>query len=360
MYVDLTQDQQQLAAGARAFLAGTCTPEVVRAAWDADGRSESLRWKQLAEVGFLAVAVPPEHGGLGLGDVEVALLLEEAGRVGLPGPLLETSVAAMTIAESGTSEQRERYLPAIAAGDCVATLVLPGQPLVLDADRADLFVFSDARRLHLIEGSETTATRQPTIDGARNVFTVESRLSEGSIMPADPPAVARVRDRAALGTAAMLLGLSTTLLRMSLEHVRERRQFGQPIGSFQAVKHKLAECHLLLETARPALWAAAWLLQAGDPDSATAVSVAKVQAARAARKVNDEALQCHGGIGFAWEHPLHLWLKRGKALEQAYGGPRQHRLRLADGLFAAVPGPHEGADIEITNSGVLQNRSADA
>lgn len=335
MHVDLTSDQQDLVAGARAFLGNTCTPDVVRAAWDDERGRDSLRWKSLADVGFVGVGIPQGHGGLGLGDLEVLLVLEEAGRTALPGPLLETLVVAMTIAEEGTAQQRDQYLPAIAAGDCVATLAVPGSPFVLDADLADVLVSSDGRRLHLVERSGTTATPQPTIDGARRLFTVEPRPGEAALLSSDPSAAARMHDRAALGTAAMLLGLSATLLRMSLEHVRERRQFGQPIGSFQALKHKLAECHLLLETARPALWAAAWMLQDRDPGSRTAVSVAKVQAARVAQKVNDEALQCHGGIGFAWEHPLHLWLKRGKALEQAYGGPREHRLRLAEELFSA-------------------------
>lgn len=351
MDVDLTSDQQQLVAGARAFLGDTCTPDVVRAAWGDERRRDSTRWKELADVGFLGVGIPQAYGGLGLGDLEVLLVLEEAGRTALPGPLLETSVAAMTIAEVGTAEQRERYLPAMAAGDCVATLAVPGSPLVLDADLADVLVSSDGQRLHMIEPSATVAIPQPAIDGARRLFTVEPRAGEEALLSADPSAAARMRDRATLGTAAMLLGLSSTLLRMSLEHVRERRQFGQPIGSFQALKHKLAECHLLLETARPALWAAGWMLQETDPESRTAVSVAKVQAARVARKVNDEALQCHGGIGFAWDHPLHLWLKRGKALEQAYGGSREHRLRLAEELFSAPPpesadrsgGVHDGA-----------------
>lgn len=222
----------------------------------------------------------------------------------------------------------------------MATIALPNQPLVLDADIADVVVVSDGQALHVVEAQRIEATPQPTVDGARRLFTVKARTDQATLMPGGPGAAAHLRDRAALGSAAMLLGVSSTLLAMTVDHVRQRRQFGRPIGSFQAIKHKLAECHLLQETVKPAVWSAAWLLQESDPDMTTAVSVAKVQAVRTARKINDEALQCHGGIGFAWEHPLHLWLKRGKAWEQAYGGEREHRRVLAEALFVRSPEGH--------------------
>lgn len=359
MYLDLTTEQQDLAAGARAFLTDAYTPEVVRAAWDAEQRPEALRWNELAEVGFLGLAVPESQGGLGLGDVEVMLILDEAGRVALPGPLLETMVAAMTIAEAGTPAQQERWLGAIATGASLATIALPCQPLVLDADIADVVVVCDGDDLHLVERSGIQATPQPAVDGVRRVFTVQARTDDATLMPGGADTIARLRGRAALGSAAMLLGVSSTLLAMTLEHVLERRQFGRPIGSFQAIKHKLAECYLLLEAARPAVWSAAWLMQEGDPGMMTAVSVAKVHAVRTGRKLNAEALQCHGGVGFAWEHPLHLWLKRGKALEHAYGGAREHRRLVAETIFDGQQGqwpPEDGGTRTALSSGPKARR----
>jgi alkylation response protein AidB-like acyl-CoA dehydrogenase len=172
------------------------------------------------------------------------------------------------------------------------------------------------------------------MDRSRRLFTVEAETGPDTLLPASSAeVVARARDRASAASAALLCGIGLHLLETTVDYVKQREQFGQPVGSFQAVKHKLAETLVVIETARSATWYAAYAIARDLDDRALAVSVAKSYAAGAESKANTEALQLHGGIGFTWEHDLHLWLKRGKALEQAYGTPAEHRERLAAHLL---------------------------
>lgn len=330
MDVGLTADQRAIASGARDFLIAECPASVVREAWESPtGRSPDL-WMKLAAVGLLGLVVPERYGGMGLGDLELAVVLEQAGRVALPEPLLETAVACLTLVEVGTEPQREKWLPMIAAGEAVVTLGLEDQLLVTDAHVAEVIVLARGDQLHAVPADHFTATAQPAFDGARRLFTIDPELDDRTAMGAERSSVVRLTDRAAVAAAAVLVGISAHLVEVTVTYVKERRQFDRPVGSFQAVKHKLAEAHLAVETARPAVWAAAHLLAEGSAEASVAASVAKSYAGSAAAVVNDHALQFHGGIGFTWEHDLHLWLKRGKALEQAYGTPRWHRNRLMD------------------------------
>jgi alkylation response protein AidB-like acyl-CoA dehydrogenase len=330
--LDLTPDQRSLAAGARSFLTAQCPPSRVRAAWDDGAGLDRTLWAQLAEVGFLGVAVPERFGGLGCADLEVAVLLEEAGRVALPAPLAETALAALTLAECGSDAQRERWLPAIASGAAVATVALPGHPLVAAAADADLLLVAAPDGLHAVERGRWASVAQPAFDRSRRLATVSADTGPDTLLPGTGP-VRRLLDRAAVANAALLLGVASHLVGSTVGHVGQRHQFGRPVGSFQAVKHRLANAHVAVEMARPAVHVAAHLLAVGDPDASTAAAVAAVAASDAGRSANEHALQCHGGIGFTREHDLHLWLTRGKALELACGTPAAHRARLAAALF---------------------------
>jgi alkylation response protein AidB-like acyl-CoA dehydrogenase len=330
--LDLTPDQRSLAAGARSFLTAQCPPSRVRAAWDDGAGLDRALWAQLAEVGFLGVAVPERFGGLGCADLEVAVLLEEAGRVALPAPLAETALAALTLVECGSDAQRERWLPAVAAGTAVATVLLPGLPLAAWAGEADLLVVAAPDGLHAVEPARCRIVAQPAFDRSRRPATVTADTGPDTLLPGSGPA-RRLLDRAAVGTSAMLVGVAAQLVGSTVGHVGQRHQFGRPVGSFQAVKHRLANAHVAVEMARPAVHVAAHLLAVGDPDASTAAAVAAVAASDAGRSANEHALQCHGGIGFTREHDLHLWLTRGKALELACGTPAAHRSRLAAALF---------------------------
>jgi alkylation response protein AidB-like acyl-CoA dehydrogenase len=333
--VELSDQQREFAAGAREFLTEQCPPSRVRTAWE-KGHDAEL-WSQLAEVGFLGVAVAEKHGGLGLSELDVAVLLEEAGRVALPVPLAETAAAALTLNDHASAELAERWLPALAEGRAVATIGLPGGAPVVAAADADLLVLARDGGLHTVERGALELIDQPAFDSTRRLATVRARTGPHTLLTDDYVAVRRLADRAAVFTAATLIGVAAHLVEATVEYVGQRRQFGRPVGSFQAIKHRLADAHLAIEFARPLMWVAAHqmgTLPPGDPEATVAASAAKVAAASAEAAANTHALQCHGGVGFTWEHDLHLWLKRGKALELAYGTPAQHRARIAADLFA--------------------------
>ena len=335
MNFDFSDEQFQLRDAARDFFSGESPTTHVRAMWDSDtGRSPEL-WAKMAEIGFVGLTVAEEHGGLGMDEVDLVLILEEAGKAALPEPLLETTaVAAPTLREAGTPEQQSAWLPRIASGEAMATVQLGGAQLVADAHIADLLILERDGELHAVPKERSNAVAQPSLDGARRVFTVEAETGDDTRMAGDAAAVAKAFDRAAWATAAFVAGVAQTELDMTVAYVKERQQFGRPVGSFQAVKHKLAETLLVVESAKAAIWYAAYAIATDAPDRSDAVSVAKSYVTDAEMKSNYESLQCHGGIGFTWEHDLHLFLKRGKALANAYGSARWHRDRLAATLFA--------------------------
>ena len=335
MRFDFTEEQYALRDGAREFLAGECTTTHLRQTWESADGVDAGRWKQLAETGMLGAMVPEEFDGLGLDEVDVVLLLEEAGYAALPEPLTETAaVAVPALIEAGTAEQQHQWLPRIASGDAVATIALGGDTLVPAGHVADLVVLEHDGLLHAVPSERFTATQELTVDHGRRVATVMADVSDATAMPGGPETVMAAADRAAAATAAFLNGVSRRLLDMTVDYVKERHQFGRPVGSFQAIKHKLAETHLAVETALPAGWYAAYAIAHDLPDRSLAASVAKAYASDAAAKADRESLQCHGGIGFTWEHDLHLWLKRSNALQRTHGTAADHRRRIADELFA--------------------------
>jgi alkylation response protein AidB-like acyl-CoA dehydrogenase len=333
---DFSDDQYALRDAARDFFAGESSAEHVRAMWDSEtGRSREL-WQKMAETGFVGLTVPEEHGGLGMDEIDLVLILEEAGRAVLPEPLLETTaIGVPLLVEAGSEAQQKEWLPKVAAGDAVITVQLAGARLVADAHIADLLIVQSGDELHAVPSESFAATPQPSLDGARRVFTVEAELSTDTRMPGGATEAAKAFDRGAAGTAALLNGISQRMLEMTVAYVKDRQQFGRPVGSFQAIKHKMAETLLVVETSKAAAWYAAYAIARDLDDRSTAASVAKSYASDAEYKANYESLQSHGGIGFTWEHDLHLWLKRGKALEQAYGSATSHRARLATEIFGS-------------------------
>jgi len=332
---DFSEDQYALRDAARDFFAGESSPGYVRSTWESETARSPELWRKLAETGFVGLTVPEEHGGLGLDEVDLVLLLEEAGSAALPEPLLETTaIGVPLLREAGTEAQQKEWLPKVAAGEAVLTVQLVDAPFVVDAHIADLLLLERDGQLHAVPAGRFSATLQPSMDGARRLFSVAAETGDDTRMTGGAPEAARAYDRGAAGTAALLNGVSQRLLDLSVAYVKDRQQFGRPVGSFQAVKHKLAETLLVTETAKAAAWYAAYAIATDAPDRSAAASIAKSYASDAQNKANAESLQVHGGIGFTWEHDLHLWLKRGKALEQAYGSATAHRARLAERLFA--------------------------
>lgn len=325
MRFDFDDEQRQIKETAREFLARHASPERVRAAAESGQPDAALR-AEIAELGWPGAAVAEEHGGLGLGLVGAAILLEELGYAAAGGPLLASTAAAFAIAEAGSPAQRERWLPAIAGAEAAAALGIARDgvaELVPEAEEAAVIVLVEAGGARLLEAGEATLEPVAAIDPTRRYARVSGA---GEPLPGDPgPALAR----ASIAVAAELVGVCQRALDASVEFVKEREQFGQPIGAFQAVAHRCAEMLLLTEGARSAVYHGAWAADVGAADLGFAAALAKAAASDAAIEVTAAAIQVHGGIGFTWEADLHWLYKRAQVSAQLFGAAGEQRRELA-------------------------------
>jgi alkylation response protein AidB-like acyl-CoA dehydrogenase len=355
-------DQELLRGTTRAFLEEHVTPAVVRALWDeARGERDDL-WKEMARLGWLGLTLPEAHGGSALGLLETAIVLDEMGRTASPGPYLETVVLARALGRAGTPAQQSRWLPAIAGGGARGTVALLDAELdwrpaavrtraaagpdgllltgvkqwVPWAHVADVILVPaqapDGLALFLVDAGTAglEISPVPAMDPGMRWSTVRLdgvRVSPAARIDAPGGAAALLGDLlrwGAVGAAATMLGAARRCLDMSVEYAKVREQFGQPIGSFQAIRHRCAEMLLEVENAHAATYYAAWALDADAEDGELAASVAKAYVGHAARKVCGDAIQVHGGIGFTWEYDLHLYFKRAKTLETSWGDADYH------------------------------------
>jgi len=319
-----SDDQIMFQEAVRDLLANECPPEVVRAAWENDtGRTDGL-WASLAEMGVVGMTAPESAGGLGMDETDLVLLLEEAGRAALPEPLLEhTAVGIPTLAEAGGSVA-EAWLERAAAGE--ATLGAgPDDGYAPGAATCDLVLLIGGQIRAVPVGSASLVEHR-SVDGSRRLFEVDG---DAVVLDAD---AALAFDRAAAAAAAQCVGVAQHLLDATVEYAAQRFQFGKPVGSYQAVKHHLANTALKIEFARPAARHAAWCIATGEPDRSRDVSLAKALAAEAVDLAARTALQCHGAIGYTFEYDLHLWMKRGWALSAVWGDAAWHRNRIAEAL----------------------------
>jgi alkylation response protein AidB-like acyl-CoA dehydrogenase len=351
MNFDLTDDQRAIQRTAKDFLAARYRPEEVRrlALEDERGFTDE-QWAQISELGWPALVVPEADGGLGLGVVELAVVQEQLGYALAPSPFLSTIAAGLLLAAAGDEAQRERWLGPIATGEqrgAVAIvdagpneLAVTGGSLtgtkiaVPDAAGADVIVVaaSDGRHF-LVEAGAEGVSIEPAraLDPSRKLFTVHLHGAEGRQLAAgEEGAVGRAYDVLAVAIAAESVGVAQRAMEMAVEYAKDRRQFGRPIGAYQAVSHQCAQMLLETEGARSTVLYAAWALDHEPESGALAASMAKAYACDAGRRVPAAALQVHGGIGFTWEHDLHLWLKRGRANAALWGDSRHHRARVAD------------------------------
>jgi len=342
MHFAFDDDQLAFRAQFRALTDKTCTAADIREAWTSERGWSPARWAALAEMGVVGLTVPEQDGGLGLGLVDLVLLLEEAGRAGLPEPLLETTalgVPALVAASGGRADElRAQWLPTIAAGDAVMAVGIDDTGLVDGAGAAHLLLLAHHGELHAVPAQNTVTTRRGALDGARRPAHVTWEPSPATVLVAAEDgagALGALRDRAALATGAVLVGVADRLITMTAAYAQQRVQFGVPIGSFQAVKHHLADALIRLEFARPAVYRAAWSLDEGDPDAGLHSSMAKALAAEAATEAARTALQVHGAIGYTWECDIHLWMKKAWALAAAGGDAGFHRARV---LATLLPG----------------------
>jgi alkylation response protein AidB-like acyl-CoA dehydrogenase len=329
MNFELTDDQRAIQRTAREFLADAYKPEEVRRlAYDTPRGFEDEGWERICELGWPALLVDEAHGGLGLGVVELAVVQEELGAALAPSPFLSTVAAAAVIAEAGSDEQRARWLADLAAGEArgtVATLAEDGGwTAVPDADGAAVVVVRDGERWALAEATRVEPVE--ALDPTRRLWRVQAE-GELEALPGD---ASRAADVVAVALAAESVGVARQSMDMAVQYAKEREQFGRPIGAYQAVSHACAQMLLEVEGARSTTLYAAWALDHEPQSGPLAASMAKAYASDAGWRVPAAALQVHGGIGFTWEHDLHLWLKRGKANAYLWGDAREHRARVAE------------------------------
>lgn len=330
MRFDFTEDQVAFAEAVGDLLSKHCTPDDVRRAADADGRVEGL-WARVAEMGVLGLAVGEDLGGLGFGDVELIGVLYEAGRAAVPDPLSATAAIAGPVLAAHGGDTAAEWVPRLASGDATVAVSLAWNSTVNHLEGAEAVLVERDGDLELVDASDVTSSAVDSVDPTRRLARVSA---VGSGTPLGTDALIDARRRAALATSAELCGGAQAMLDLAVAYALERRQFGVQIGSFQAVKHLLADALIALEFAKPLVWRAAWSMAQGDPDVGVHVSMAKAQASDAAATVAAASLQVHGAIGYTVEYDLALWLKRSWALQAQDGDAAFHRGQVSDALLA--------------------------
>ena len=378
MDLELTDDQLELQAQARRALEGACPPALVRSVFDGapDDRAERL-WPTLVDLDWPALGLAEDHGGLGLGFLEVGVLVEELGRAVAPTPFLATVTQLVpAVREAGSSFR----LADVAAGRCTGTLAVAeqgrwepaatattarpsaGGRWVLDGTKTHVVDGASADELVVVARAEGTAGTEglgvfvvpadaitavpsavldPTLPIATVTMAGVEVGDERVLVEPGDPAATRAVERA-LQEATVALALSTvatcrSIFEVTLQYAKDREQFGRPIGSFQAIKHRLADVYLAVERAAALAWFAALTIAEDDPQRPLATAMAKAAAGECQRLVVRDGLQLHGGVGFTWEHDLHFALKRAKTGDLLFGGAATHRAAVARllGLAAA-------------------------
>jgi alkylation response protein AidB-like acyl-CoA dehydrogenase len=346
MQFGLSESQQIQKNNAKKFFAGECPMTEVRRLMATATAYDPSLWSKMAEQGFMGILFPEEFGGLGFGNVEFALLMEEMGRALVPGPYFSTMTAAAVVEACGSVGHKQRYLVPVCAGDARAALALidrsaiepiamrkgalTGEKLfVADAAVADYLVVL-AKGVCVVERGAPGLTIEPMpgLDLTRKLYAVKFNATPAVTLP-NPSGLGNAADIATMAISAELVGGMQRVLDLAVEYAKTRKQFGKPIGQFQAVQHQLADCYLETESARSAVQYAAWALEEGTADASTAVAIAKMYASDAARNVGNRGIQIHGGMGFTWENDIHLYYRRFKASETAFGDGTYHRERIA-------------------------------
>jgi alkylation response protein AidB-like acyl-CoA dehydrogenase len=366
MELEFTADQEELRDSMRAVLSKESPVGLARRVVEHDDPVAEL-WATMIGLGWPALTVPEADHGIGLGMIEAGILAEELGRVIAPGPLLPTVTQFVPVVrEVGTAEQRHRFLGAVAGGECRGTLaiaersgsydpahvettftvdgdaaVLHGEKrFVMEGDRVDeLLVVAregSAIRAVVVPVGDVKMTRIHAFDASRSLVHVELdgvRVSVDRVLgegdTSDEDGIARAVQEATVALTLEMVGTAQTIFDVTLEYAKHREQFGVPIGSFQAIKHKLADMMISLERARATAYFAALTIAEDDERRATATSVAKSAAGDCQRLLAKEGIQIHGGIGYTWEHDMHLYVKRIKSGEQLFGTSSVHRARIA-------------------------------
>jgi len=372
MELEFTTQQEELRDSIRAVLSNESPVSLARRVVDGGARPDALL-STVTELGWPGLTVPEADGGIGLGMIEAGILAEEIGRVIAPGHLLATVTQFVpAVREVGTAEQRARFLGPVASGSCAGSLaiaertgsfdpaavtatatfdgdyaVLSGEKrFVVEGDAVDELVVvarepgtggDDGVHALVVPVARVRTRRVNALDGSRRLVHVDLdgvRIERDRVLGDDTsssaPALRRAVEEATVATALETVGTAQTIFDVTLDYAKHREQFGVPIGSFQAIKHKFADMIVMLERARATGYFAALTIAEDDPRRTTATSVAKVAAGDCQRLLGKEGIQLHGGIGYTWEHDMHLYVKRAKSLEPLFGSSAAHRAHIAD------------------------------
>ncbi len=333
MKIAFEPEQQALARSFDRAAGSVASPEALRELWTTETGRTPAMWSTVVDMGLPAILISEENGGFGGSLVDLSLVLEQIGRHAVPDALLEACVSApVAMMRAASPEQQARWLPGMANGSVRATVALRGLDSVPDMHVSDVLVYRDGDELRIVETSLCESTPLVVMDPSRRQFTVQVPPGAGQVMPDSRKALESVLAHEAAGSASVLIGVADRMLEETVAYVKVREQFGRTIGSFQAVKHQLADATARVSMATFQVHAAAAKVSQGAGDARFASLAARHVAIDAEFEANRAALQLHGGIGFTWEHNLQMWLKRGKALEHAHGSRRE----VSDELGAAV------------------------
>lgn len=331
-----SEDQLLFQDSVREFLINEVTTDRIRRAWETEtGRDESL-WQQFAEMGLTAVTVPEAFGGLGMSELDFILLAQECGYVALPEPLVNVAMIAVPLLGEIGGALAQEWLPKIANGEAKVVVGLERNRLVEDAHIADLLLLERGGALYALTRDQFSVTANESIDLSRRLFSVEIRAGLGPVLAGEAAAalIEASYDRGALACAAMALGLTQRMIDLSVQYTSERQQFGKAIGSFQAVKHHLANVAVKLEYAKAPVHKAAYAIAHAGSKRSLNVSHAKIVACEAANLAAKNGIQVHGAMGYTWEVDLHIFMKKAWALANTWGTAGQHKARVAQQLFA--------------------------
>ncbi|HTM49160.1 MAG TPA: acyl-CoA dehydrogenase family protein [Bryobacteraceae bacterium] len=352
----MTETQQVLKNSAREFFPAECPIAEVRRLMETDTACDPALWKKIAGQGWCGILFPEEYDGLGLGMVELAAAMEEMGRALVPGPFLSGILAGAVLDAAAAPELKARYLAPLCRGELKSTLALleetpdwdPAAVKMKALDGRKLFVPDAAVADFLIVAARTgpalalfavdpkapgvAISPMPAMDATRKQYAVTFSGVEGELLasgPAAESALERALDIATVALVAEMTGGMQKVLDITVEYAKTRKQFGKPIGQYQAVQMHCADMLVLTESSRSAAYYAAYAVQNKLAEARAAVSIAKAYASDAYREVGNKGIQCHGGMGFTWENDLHLYYRRAKASELAFGDAACHRERLA-------------------------------
>jgi len=329
----LTDDQRQIQRTARELLGERAKPERVREHAEA-GRMDGELWRELCELGWTGIALPEELGGQGLGAIELSILCEELGRSLAPVPFLPSVLAATVIEHGGSPEQQERWLPGLASGETIGALGTSvdgtAELVIGGADAALIVLLDDDGGGRVVSAEQADVSAVASIDPTRSAARVSVADDAGEALAGDACAGL---GRGLVAVSSELVGVCDRALEMTVAYVKDRKQFGVPVGSYQAVSHRCAQMLLDTEKARSTAAFAAWAADSEPARLAEAAAMAKAAASDAGREVTASAIQAHGGIGFTWEADIHWLYKRAHIDAALLGGAKRHRARLA-GILA--------------------------